>query len=230
MSDLRYLITIIKRESHQSYIDFLKNYGVDCVFETLCNGTAGQNILSYFGLEKIEKIMLAAVVTPTNAIKILKDSVSLMGINLKGNGIALTIPIGSMGGNSSMNYLIGSQNLLEKEVVMNNEFNYALIVIIANKGYTDLIMETARNVGANGGTVIHGKGTGAEYNRKFFGISIADEKELIYIVSKKSDKDKIMMAIMENAGVNTDAHAIVFSLPVDNVAGLLSIQDKYKES
>lgn len=46
---------------------------------------------------------------------------------------------------------------------------------------------------------------------------------MIYILSKKQDKDAIMTAIMEKAGLDTDAHAAVFSIPVDEIAGLRSV-------
>lgn len=37
---------------------------------------------------------------------------------------------------------------------------YELIVIVANEGRTDQVMNAARAAGATGGTVLHGKGTG----------------------------------------------------------------------
>ena len=39
--------------------------------------------------------------------------------------------------------------------------------------------------GAGGGTVIHAKGTGLEKAERFLGVSIADEKEMIFIVCQK---------------------------------------------
>ena len=48
--------------------------------------------------------------------------------------------------------------------------------------YTEKVMDAARQAGAAGGTVVHAKGTGAKY-AKFFGLTLADEKEMIYIVS-----------------------------------------------
>ena len=58
-----------------------------------------------------------------------------------------------------------------------------------------MVMDAARSAGAGGGTVLHAKGTGTEFTSKFLGVSIAAEKELIYIVSKNRDKGAIMKAI-----------------------------------
>ncbi len=68
-----------------------------------------------------------------------------------------------------------------------------------------------------------------EKAQKFLGVSLAEEKEVILIVSKASEKRKIMKAIMAQAGLSSKEKAIVFSLPVTNVAGLRLIEDEIDE-
>lgn len=102
---------------------------------------------------------------------------------------------------------------------------HELIVVILNQGYVDLVMDAARDAGAYGGTVIHAKGTGMEQAEKFMGVSLAAEKEMIFIVAKKEQKNQIMQAIMEKAGLDSKAKSIVFSLPVTDTAGLRLIED-----
>ena len=96
---------------------------------------------------------------------------------------------------------------------------YELIIAIANEGGTDAVMNAARAAGARGGTVLHGKGTGAKGAPKFYNISIAAEKEVILIVSAAGQKAEIMRSILRKAGPDSDAGAIVFSLPASAVAG-----------
>ncbi len=45
-------------------------------------------------------------------------------------------------------------------------------------------------------------------------------KEIILILTPKTDKVAIMKAISEKCGVQSEAHGVVVSLPVDSVAGL----------
>ena len=47
---------------------------------------------------------------------------------------------------------------------------------------------------------------------RFMGIDLVNEKELVLIVSRTSEKNAIMKAIMDNA--DKKAGSIVFSLPV----------------
>ena len=96
--------------------------------------------------------------------------------------------------------------------------NQELIVAIYEKGYTDMVMDAAREAGAKGGTTIRAKGTSAGA-QKFFGLSLADEKEILFIVSQTSQKKEIMKAIMQHAGMDSKAHSLVFSLPVTDSAG-----------
>ena len=50
--------------------------------------------------------------------------------------------------------------------------------------------------------------------------SLADEKDLIYIVAHSDEKAAIMRSISEKAGPGSKAGAICFSLPISSVAGL----------
>lgn len=105
------------------------------------------------------------------------------------------------------------------------ETKYELLVAVANQGYTEMIMDAAREARATGGTVIHAKGTGIEKAEKFLGVSLAAEKEMIFMVVRKENKNAIMSAIMEKAGMGTKAKTIVFSLPVTDVAGMRLIEE-----
>ena len=75
-------------------------------------------------------------------------------------------------------------------------------------------------MGAGGGTVIHAKGTGLEKAEKFLGVSIVNEKEIIFIVTKAADKNGIMKSIMQKTGLQSEAKSVVFSIPVTDTAGL----------
>ena len=97
---------------------------------------------------------------------------------------------------------------------------YEVIFCIVNDGFSDLVMDAAREAGAAGGTVIHAKGTGTELARKFLGVSIATEREILLILTRRETKKAIMKAVTAHAGAQTPAQALVFSLPVESVAGL----------
>ena len=104
-----------------------------------------------------------------------------------------------------------------------------LLIVIGNRGYSEQIMDAAREAGATGGTVIHANGTGMKRAEKFFGISLSSERELILIVTATEKKNAIMQSVMKKAGLETDAKAIVFSLPVTDTAGLRLLEPEEPE-
>ena len=106
---------------------------------------------------------------------------------------------------------------------------YELLVVVLNQGYTELVMDAARDAGAGGGTAIHAKGTGMEGAKKFLGVSLAEEKEIVLIVVKSGDKNSVMRAIMNEAGLESKARAIVFSLPVTSALGMRLMEPEPEE-
>lgn len=149
-----------------------------------------------------------------------------MHIGVPGHGIVIAVPIKSVGGGKTVAFLNGETD----NAAYTPSLNYAheLIVAVCSQGCTDMVMNAARAAGARGGTVLHGKGTGAKGAPKFYNITIAQEKEMILIVAAASQKAAIMQSILKKAGPDSKAGTIVFSLPTTQVAGfaLLDNQDE----
>ncbi|MDO4853228.1 MAG: P-II family nitrogen regulator, partial [Clostridia bacterium] len=146
-------------------------------------------------------------------------------IDVPGTGIAFTIPMSSVGGPRELAFLTDGQSFERGEETTLKQTEQQLLIVIGRQGYNDLIMEAARAAGAAGGTVIHAQGTGMQKAEQFLGITLASEKEMIFIVTKTEQKNAIMQSIMQKAGLNTKAQAIVFSVPVTDTAGLRLLED-----
>ena len=226
MNNFHLILTILNRQYEQEYIDFIERYGVKRIASTLAHGTATKSISEMLGLENNKKTVFQSVIASAQVQPLFYGLISHFGINMPGTGIAMSIPLESIAGASSLKYLTEGQESFSSEEVRMKETKYSLITVIVEKGCSDMVMDAARDAGARGGTVVHAKGTGTEQVAKFFGVSITPEKELIYIATRKSQRTEIMKAIMENAGPHTEAKAVVFSLPVEDIAGLTSIQEE----
>ena len=220
MSEMYMMITITKRLTSRKIHAFYEQNGLSPIFCSLANGTATSEMLDYFGLEATEKIVMMSVVTDDTWKGVKRGLEEQVQIDVPGRGIAFLIPLSSIGGKKVLQFLTDGQKFeIEKERSM-KDTKYELIVVIANHGHSEEVMAAARDKGAAGGTVIHAKGTGLERAEKFLGVSIADEKEMIFIVARTEDKNRIMKSIMENAGLNSKARSVVFSMPVTDTAGL----------
>ena len=100
------------------------------------------------------------------------------------------------------------------------KFNHEVIFCIVNSGYSDLVMDAAKKLGARGGTVISARGTANKDAESFFGITIEPEKDLVMILVPASIKDDVMHALYKEAGLDTPGQGIAFAMPVDSVVGI----------
>ena len=221
MQRMYLVLTITNREDEKEFENFFNSKEIPIVYSTPCHGTAKKSILDLFGVEESLKTVHYTIVTENKKAELLKGLTREMAIDLPNKGIAVSIPLSSIGSRHALEaFADGHQNdESENEVNDMTQCETELIIAICESGHTEKVMEAAREAGAAGGTVVHAKGTGAKY-AKFFGLTLADEKEMIYIVSTKENKKNIMTSIIQGAGPHTDAHAIVFSLPVSDTAGL----------
>ena len=103
---------------------------------------------------------------------------------------------------------------------MEEQETYEIIIAIINEGFSDVLMNAARDNGARGGTITHARGTGTKEMEKKYGIVITPQKEMIYILVNSKIRDDVMTAINKVAGTDTNAQGLIFSLPVSDVSGL----------
>lgn len=229
MSALYLMVTITERSLTKKFGAFFAESGLDVSTTAVGSGTAGSDILDYFGLEGSEKSVVFHVVTDNKWKEVKRALQTKLKIDIPGIGISFIIPISSIGGKKALTYLTDGQNFLLEEETSLKDTKSELLVVIANQGYSEMIMDAARKVHASGGTVIHAKGTGTQKAEKFLGVSLVPEKEMVFIVARSEQKNEIMRSIMNEAGIGTKAGSIVFSLPVTDTAGMRLMMDDLAE-
>lgn len=225
MQGVKYIITVTHREYAEDYTEFFYKHGVRNLIRIFATGSARDKALSALGIERALKAVFCVAVTEDKIKDINKGLMRETNLSEHGNGFSVTVPLDGIGGEYGKQYLLGDAEINKKESgEMEEKSKYVLLIVIADKGNVDVVMDAARAAGATGGTVLSAKGTGAEV-AKFFGVAISEEKELIHIVTRRESRDAIMKAVMEKAGRDTPAHGVIFSLPVETVVGIRSLED-----
>jgi len=107
--------------------------------------------------------------------------------------------------------------------------NYELVFCIVNSGFSETVMDAAKEVGARGGTVIHARGTANKEAEQFFHITIQPDKEIVMILVPAEIKDDILHAVYRAAGLKTAGQGIAFSVAVDDVTGLSPVDTDKKD-
>ena len=99
-------------------------------------------------------------------------------------------------------------------------YKHEVIMCIVNSGFSEAVMDAAREFGARGGTVLRGRGTANAEAEKLYGIAIQPEKEIVMILIDSHLKNDILHAIYKAVGLNTPGQGIAFAMPVEDVVGL----------
>ena len=215
--ELYCVIAITDHERGEAMNTLYRAAGLRGILSMPGRGTATSEHLAIYGLDATEKYVISAIGNGSEAEGLIKSAKRKLFIDIPGNGVMLTVPLKSVAGGKTLAYLTDEQKLGGAPRM---DFEHELIIVILNEGYADFVMDAARAAGAGGGTVLHAKGTGSRRGEKFFGVSLADEKDMVYIIAHADEKAAIMRAIHENAGPGTKAGAICFTLPISSVAGL----------
>ena len=107
---------------------------------------------------------------------------------------------------------------------------YELVVCIVNKGFNEQVMVAAKNCGAKGGTVINARGTAKEDVSKRFDYIVTPEKEIVLLVVPVEIKEDVLHALYKEVGFNTPGQGIVFTMPVDETAGIGKKSEKNEKA
>ncbi|MDQ2086570.1 P-II family nitrogen regulator [Herbivorax sp. ANBcel31] len=109
---------------------------------------------------------------------------------------------------------------------MPSNIKFELIVTIVNKGFSCDVVDAAKMAGAEGSTIIHGRGTGINENAKLMGIPIEPEKEIILTLIDNKKTNKVLKSITDAADLNAPKKGIAFVLDVEKVAGICHLDKK----
>ena len=221
MSELLFAVCVTDRALLGKLNSVYRQRNIPLSLVTLGRGTAEPGVLDTLGIDNTEKAIAFSVTTDEIWKELRRGLRSELKIDAAGRGIAFTVPLASIGGRASYGILTRGTGYEKGEESVLKDTKTELIVAICEQGYNGDVMDCARKAGAGGGTVIHARGTGSRDAEKFLGITLASEKDMIFIVTPTEKKADIMTMIAKEAGAGTRAGAICFSLPVTDTAGIV---------
>ena len=100
-----------------------------------------------------------------------------------------------------------------------NEESKTLIVTIVNKGCGDTALEGSIKAGAEGGTIVFGRGIGIHEKKKVLGIPIEPEKEIVLTVTPSDKADAILDEIVRATRLEEPGRGIAFTMRVERFVG-----------
>lgn len=226
---LRLMVSIVNRGQGGRLLELFKAQDLHFHFITLGHGTASSEMLYYLGIGETDKDVLLSLVPREKTAELMNTMVSTLQLNRAGKGIAFTLPLSGINRPllelSARHRQVGGDTGHSKEEETGMEqcqstVKYDMVVAVTNQGFSNQVMDAAREAGAGGGTLLNARGLGYEDAENLFGIPLQPEKEVLMILTPREKKAAILEAINRAAGLKTEAKSILLSLPVEEIVGL----------
>ena len=179
----------------------------------LCKGTVNNKILKFFGLTDVRKEMVLMAGETDNVYKALEKLNEEFKFEKPNHGIAFTTSISNILGTRSCK----TNNIKEKGV---DNIMYQSITVIVDKGKGEDVIDAATKAGSKGGTIINGRGSGIHETSKLFAMEIEPEKEIVIILSKTEDVDKIVSSIKNEMKIDEPGKGIIYTQDIKKAYGL----------
>lgn len=105
----------------------------------------------------------------------------------------------------------------------------SLIITMVDEGFSSQVIKASKFAGAEGATILQGRGTSIHENETFMGVDIQPGKEIILIMVRKSQRKNIMKEIVRVCNLSTQGKGMTFAVPIDEVAGVPHLLKKSTE-
>ncbi|WP_277680345.1 P-II family nitrogen regulator [Gracilibacillus dipsosauri] len=219
------IITIVKKEKAKKIVQASKKAGAKGGTTLLGNGFRRDEKMRFMGIPvEREREIILTLVTEDIYPKVLDSIITTAKLDQEKQGIAFVINTKHVTG---ICHMLG----MELEDELNDESEvpiamdekkilYDLIVTIVNKGDSDKVVDASKKAGAEGGTIINGRGTGIHEQAKLFNILIEPEKEVVLTLITRDKTDTVLDAIHKEAELNTPGKGIAFVLEVEKTVGI----------
>lgn len=103
---------------------------------------------------------------------------------------------------------------------------YKSIIAMVKPDLTDRVVNSAKQVGATGATIIPASGTGAHEAKTFFGLSLDIRTDVVIFLVDDKMVEPVLSAIKEAGRFSEPGTGIAFVLAVEQTAGFESQMSK----
>jgi nitrogen regulatory protein P-II 1 len=98
---------------------------------------------------------------------------------------------------------------------------FQLIVAIVSQGHAGPRVKADKAAGAEGATIVRGRGTGVHESATFLGVPIEPEKDVLLVLIPSDQTDAVMDAMVEAGRLGEPGRGIAFVLDVPRVEGIV---------
>lgn len=108
--------------------------------------------------------------------------------------------------------------------------DFKLLIIIVKKDLSRKVIKACKEAGAEGGTVIHGRGTGTHDKGSILGVTVEPEKDIILCLAPDQILDDVISHVTVAASLDKPGTGIAFVVNAKNICGIAHLLDNHKNS
>ncbi|PWG63878.1 transcriptional regulator [Sediminicurvatus halobius] len=97
---------------------------------------------------------------------------------------------------------------------------FAALVAVLAEDMEDAAIDAARNAGAGGVTILGGRGIGIEEKKTFFGLTYEGSQSVLLFVLEKKLSVRVLKALTRDLDLQNGSKGVVFTLPLEHLAGI----------
>lgn len=222
LSTMKLLTLILTREQCACLSRMIRKEHV-CVTKLMSHGTVNSHFLQMLGITSSRREMVMMLMTDESLSSVFPKIRTKLQLDKPGHGIAYVRKISAFSGISGVEAI--SPAIPDIDSIGGNM--YSKITVIVDRGNAEKVMDIAREAGARGGTILHGRGSVSEQDaERIFGIEIEPEKELIIILTPVSVTRAVFEAVAEKLSIGTRGNGIMYVENVNETYGLYEQDNK----
>lgn len=103
-----------------------------------------------------------------------------------------------------------------------------LITAVVQRGKADEPVQAAIKAGAQGATIVFGRGQGIRERLGLLGLAVQPEKEVIFIVIEERLLDRVLLAMIKAGNLDQPGLGFVYVTPVERTVGLMQAVEREK--
>ncbi|WP_022961719.1 P-II family nitrogen regulator [Halopseudomonas pelagia] len=97
---------------------------------------------------------------------------------------------------------------------------FSVLVAMLAEDLEEQAIESAKAAGAGGMTILNGRGLGAEQKKTFFGLTYEGSQSVLILVLEKKLSLRVMKTLVKDLDLNNHSRGVVFTLPLEHIAGI----------
>lgn len=107
---------------------------------------------------------------------------------------------------------------------------FSALVAVLPEELEDQAIDSARSAGAGGVTLLNGRGIGTQEKKTFFGLTYEGSQSVLLFVLERSLAVDVLKQLTRDLELNVDSKGVVFTVPLEHIAGIDTRQIEQFES